>query len=84
MIIFIVTISSQLIATVFGQNIGLIDQMAAHGQSILSQSAISGATIRQCSCREQSICVKEMKAQGIACVDRCWSRFEQVVDDPIK
>uniref|UniRef100_A0A915AJ78 Protein Wnt n=1 Tax=Parascaris univalens TaxID=6257 RepID=A0A915AJ78_PARUN len=48
------------------------------GMSILQLARVSGATIRQCSCREMDICIKQFKQHAAICTDTCWQHIGKV------
>uniref|UniRef100_A0AC34QTL5 Uncharacterized protein n=1 Tax=Panagrolaimus sp. JU765 TaxID=591449 RepID=A0AC34QTL5_9BILA len=58
-----------------------IDQISRQGSQLLLESR-NGKSIRQCSCGEQDICVKEIQAQIDECFDTCWNNVEKVAHDP--
>uniref|UniRef100_A0A915CNQ5 Uncharacterized protein n=1 Tax=Ditylenchus dipsaci TaxID=166011 RepID=A0A915CNQ5_9BILA len=60
----------------------LIDQFFRQGKTLIADSSLPGAKVRQCSCVEQEDCLKEMQAQAMGCVDTCWSGFNKITSKP--
>ncbi|CAD5218906.1 unnamed protein product [Bursaphelenchus okinawaensis] len=60
----------------------VFDQLTQETRKIINDSLIPGAEIRQCTCEEQSECVKEMKTQAFECVDTCWDKFGSISSKP--
>uniref|UniRef100_A0A914WYE6 Uncharacterized protein n=1 Tax=Plectus sambesii TaxID=2011161 RepID=A0A914WYE6_9BILA len=38
--------------------------------------------VRQCSCHEQSLCVKDLEKMGERCLDKCWSHTRAITSRP--
>lgn len=60
----------------------MIDQFAKQGRALISEAAIQGTNIRQCTCEEQRVCVDKMKEQAMGCVESCWNSFEEITSHP--
>ncbi|VDM36981.1 unnamed protein product [Toxocara canis] len=52
------------------------------GMAMLNRATIGGATIRQCSCREQDICISQLKKNSAACIDSCWQNIGRLTPRP--
>ncbi|CAD5224533.1 unnamed protein product [Bursaphelenchus xylophilus] len=78
-------VSKSFILTIFlvvAVQADVFDQLTQETRKIINESLIPGAEIRQCTCEEQSECVKEMKDQAMGCVDTCWSKFNAISKKP--
>lgn len=53
-------------------------QVLFRGKDVINHAAIVGVDVRQCSCKEQQSCTKEMKEQAADCFQPCWSGIREV------
>ncbi|VDD85914.1 unnamed protein product [Enterobius vermicularis] len=60
----------------------MLAELSNAGRKIMEQSAIPGATIRQCSCQEQTTCINEIRSQASQCFDSCWDRLKTITNNP--
>uniref|UniRef100_A0A0M3HQA4 Chondroitin proteoglycan 4 domain-containing protein n=1 Tax=Ascaris lumbricoides TaxID=6252 RepID=A0A0M3HQA4_ASCLU len=60
----------------------IIGEATHLGMSFLQQARVSGATIRQCSCREMDICIKQFKQHATICTDTCWQHIGKLASHP--
>ncbi|CAB3406837.1 unnamed protein product [Caenorhabditis bovis] len=70
------------IGAVAAANRDPVDTVANQGFDILQQAKLTGQSVRQCSCREQRICVEEMKAQAKECTVPCFQMFSTITSRP--
>jgi len=77
--LWLAVFSTFFVRRVIGQRFA--EALSRQGTSIIHES-LNGATIRQCSCDEQKICLTELREQTYACFDKCWIIVKPLTNHP--